>query len=1345
MNRPCFALGIASLVCATLATDVIAQGTYRNQRLFVVPRGGTVVIDGELDDWDLSGEILTFVSEASAEFQSARTAAMYDSESLYLSSRIADPTPLKNRHDPAVNPDFGWDADAFQFRICLDPKLGYPIKLQNANWGAAGDPNEGIVHMTLWHYSDKQLPVLHAKFGMNFHDADGYHKGIVPAEKFQAAYKQWANGKGYTLEYRIPWSTLKATQPPKAGDLTGAALQIQWSDPVGEHSVGSGWAVDLLRHAGFSYQSVEPWGKVIFAEKGNLPKELTQEGLPPVRTLPLKLDAELPKESVVSAVLVDDKGDRLRHVLAAQTRPGGKFTELWDGLDDAGKVIPPGRYRWLGAYHEPFSTKYMLSVANSGRPGYPTPDGRGAWGGDWAPPVDVCLVSRPNAAPQETRVFVAWAGCEAGPGIVAFDIEGNKLFGLRYAATYLATDGEWVFAYLPHEKQIRAYAAADGRQTNFLRGEMWAEHNSTRDESKDGQKKQLQETTCTGLTCADGKLYVANSRVNEIAEYDARQGKLLRRLTAAKPTWVCARTPAQAGGPALLIVSDGKVNSLSLADGKVTPFATEQLNDPQGIAIGPGGQVFVSNQGKRQDVAVFDAAGKYVRSIGRAGGRPTRGTWAADGMFKPRGLAVAPYVPPKDTTNGIWQSSVATPAKAAAPVNALWVCEDDFQPKRISFWDVADGKVLDEKFGPCYVSTPACMDPADPTRVYSQNVEWEVDLEQGTWRPLAVMFDERRDTPHYNPHMINNIVFTAKNGRQYMHAAAIYAAQRRITGHFLWIRRGDHFEAVAGVISPTSELTWRDNSKNVSAVPLFWEDRNGDGVIQQDETRPSKLLTRGMHSLVDADLNFYASGMYNQLYWQRVAPKQILDSGVPLYDDATLKQVDYATDPNDYTHDLAVNPRDGSVLMNAGTDIKHLSRTETWPLNSWSRDGKLQWRYRQGCRWYDAYEFPIPKPGQLWGSTRSVGVVNTEHADITGFSSYHGLVHLLTTEGVVLGTIMKDGRGGETGHDLINCEWFTGQLVRVPAASFKKPANSAPDAQPRDRFFMLGGDQDGRVLEVFGLDTVRPLAGEVVITDADAAAANTALAEWNALQAKGQALVLARATISAGQSARPEPAEVTKQLPTIDWVNIRGATVNVDDKRNFAVKLAYDPQYLYVRFDVTTPFELTNSMQETQQTFKGGNCIDVQLAGDSQADASRKTPALGDVRVLLTRRAGTPIAVVYRPKAAAKAAQPFVFRSPTGEEAFEAIETIDNLPLHYEKTPTGFMAIAALPLDRLNFHPKPGTTARLDLGYLFGNETGNLVSVRKYWNNHSFTSGVTNDVPHESRLEPAEWGTVAVE
>mgnify|MGYP001619255113 CR=1 FL=1 len=1221
-------------------------------------------------------------------YQSAKTAMMYDNEALYISSRGADPTPLLNKADPAVNPDFGWDGDAFQFRLCLDPGLGYPLKIG----GYDRTTNELLVHMTLWYYTDKKQPVLHLKYGMDYHDAHGYHKGVTPADKFQAVYVPWPDGpstgsgqgKGFTFEYRIPWSTLGSPRPLKAGDMAASAIQIQWSDATGLHSYGGGWAVDLMAHAGFTYQSTHSWGKSIFAEKGNLPKELTQEGVPPVRKMPLKFDFELPKEQIASVTLINGKGDRVRNIVAAESRPAGKVTESWDGLDDRGKVLPAGDYTWKGAYHDPFQLKHILSVANSGTPSYNTPDGKGAWGGDWGGPADIAFAGERGA--------LVWDGSEAGMGLIGIDAKGRKQWGYRIGGSHIATDGEWVFVYLDMEKQIRAYGMADGKQINFLRGELWAEPNAVSN-----------STSCSGLAWQDGKLYVADDVGNVVVVYDARQGKIVQRFEVQVPRSLSSFAKD------LLAVSGGKVVQIRGLDTKpqVLPFIQDHLDNPQDVAVGPDGAVYVSNEGKLHNVSVFDKDGKYVKSIGKAGGRamtgpvqpvgnvsPARaGKWDGDTLLNPRGLAVDAH-------------------------GRLWVMEHDFSPKRVSVWNPATDRLVDEKFGPAFVSTPACMDPADATRVYCQNVEWEIDLAKGTSKPAAIMIEARPDTPYFWPHMVNNIVFTAKNGKQYMHHKSYQGSA--VAGQFIWVRRGDHFEAVAGLMGPYAHLTWRPAAKTweeAAKMPqLIWEDRNGDGVIQKEETRETKMSSQNPHSVVDADLNMYATGMYNELYWQRISPKEIQANGVPLYDDASIVRFNYGErHGGNYTYEFTVNPADGSVLMYAGTDVKLLDQTELWPITYWTKDGQMVWRYRPGCRWHDMYEFPIPKAGELYGCTRNLGITD----GITGYSCYFGQCQLLTTDGVTLGTIMKDGRSGEAGPEVVQCEWFTGQLVKIKDG----------------RWFLLGGDQDGRVLEVMGLNSIQRFEGKLTIKAEEVKAAEEALAEWSTLKAKSQSLILARCV--------DKPA----------WVDIRGVKVDVDAKRSFVAKAAYDRDNLYVRYEVNSPNELVNSTPEIQTPFKGGNCMDIQIATDPNADAKRDKPAPGDVRLLVTRREGPPtgsgqgkaVAVVYRPKVAGFKGEPTVFTSPTGKESFDQIEVWTDVKLDYEKVDGGFNAVVALPLAKLGLTPKPGTIQKMDVGYIFGNETGNITSKRAYWANRSFSSQVTQDIPNESRLEPAQWGGATVE
>jgi hypothetical protein len=337
--------------------------------------------------------------------------------------------------------------------------------------------------------------------------------------------------------------------------------------------------------------------------------------------------------------------------------------------------------------------------------------------------------------------------------------------------------------------------------------------------------------------------------------------------------------------------------------------------------------------------------------------------------------------------------------------------------------------------------------------------------------------------------------------------------------------------------------------------------------------------------------------------------------------------------------------------------------------------------------------------------------------NFTGNMSYFGVCHLFQRAGIYVAALMRDGRTGGLGPDIGQPEGQGGQFVALRT-----------EAGGPLRYFLLAGGQDGRVTEVLGLDTIQPLSGGTfTMSEADATLAKTKLDEHLALIARSQRLTLAR-----GRKALDLAKPVSKSL---------------DAQRSFTVRAAYDEQNLYLRYDVTSPFELTNASAEPQLLFKGGNCLDIQLAADPAAPAGRKTPAPGDLRLLVTRQKGQPFAVLYRPKVQGATGQPVLFKSPTGQETFDQVGVTDQVKLEYKPNRAGgsFQAIITIPHALTGLAPKPGDQVAMDVGYLFGNKEGTMVAARAYWQNNSFTANVTNDIPHESRLEPAAWGQALVE
>ena len=121
------------------------------------------------------------------------------------------------------------------------------------------------------------------------------------------------------------------------------------------------------------------------------------------------------------------------------------------------------------------------------------------------------------------------------------------------------------------------------------------------------------------------------------------------------------------------------------------------------------------------------------------------------------------------------------------------------------------------------------------------------------------------------------------------------------------------------------------------------------------------------------------------------------------------------------------------------------------------------------------------------------------------------------------------------------------------------------------------------------------------------------------------------------------------------------------------------------------PAELTNSITDPRLLFKGGNCLDIQLAADPAADAKRKTPAPGDVRMLVTRQDGKPIAVIYRPKVQGFTGKPIVLNSPDRQGILRCHrDQSERIKLDYTKTTDRLHRRGHHPAGLLGLALKPG-------------------------------------------------------
>lgn len=1214
--------GVVLLLLALFGTGqaLFADGRRGfHQKVYVVPAPKKVTIDGKLNEWDLSGQILISVADETAEMQSSRFAMMYDKDALYVSAIVKDPSPLLNRHDPKVEPGRAWDADACQIYLTTDPSLGYPIQ----KGGGANYP--GMMDMYLWYYTDRQEPALACNQAMTWSPLhpEWDSKGNIPRDKFDAAYVKGADGRSYTMEYRIPWETLGAKQPLKAGDLVAGLVQFDWSDNTGLSTAGgTAWAYDVMGRHGFPWQDSGCWGKIIFSEKGKLSPDLVEEGLPPAKPLPLTFDFDLPRDSEATIQLWKKDGTLARTLVASGARRAGHNVERWDGLDATGAPLQPGTYVVKGLHHLPITTKFLFSAHNSGQPPYHTDDGTGSWGADHGMAAAACAM--PDG------MILAWQGAEAGFGIVRTDINGKKIWGSKHSASDVATDGQRLFVVgdYPFDgcHSPKVFDAKDCRPLSWGNGKLLL----------DPPAGGTGESIANAIAYSTGKVYVAWGNRNAVCVYDATSGNLLETWSVPAPQHIAVRPDGS-----LAVVSEGKV--VAVNKGTVAVLAQDHLDLPlstrdieggtmheeNGIAVGPDGTLYVANRGALHNISVFDANGKYLRSIGVAGGRPARGRYDKNGIFEPGGMAI--------DKNG-----------------RLWLAETTDFPKRFSVWDTKTGECVNEFFGGSGYFGWAYMDPRHPDELYCHNVIWKVDWSKNTCAPYTTIW--RPTSPNQignvNPNGYNGAlrVFTMKDGSQiaYGNGSFQVIVSKREGDLFLpfiaSIRLYRH-----GTYSVGTQYPYFEDEKKWPDGQYYWRDKNNNQAVDEGEVTTD-----------DKEWN---------AYWKDFQPN------LARPEDADGRTVTYDGKAN---------------LLRVGPD------------------GKPLWTYQGGVMWHDAINLPPLRPGDMIGLTMPLGAAG----GFTGAASYFGIFQMVTLDdGVYVAQGFRDSRlGGGYGADTLCSETLIGQLVK-------------PEGM--DRTFFLGGAADGRVTEVLGLDTVQRLPNrEYEYTEDNLKTATAAQAEYKAKLAKSQKLTIAR-----GRNLLDGAKPVGKI---------------VDPQRSFSARAAYDAQNLYVMYDVASPNELTNEVADPNLVFKGGNLLDIQLATDPGADAKRKTPAPGDVRLLVTRQGGKPFAVLLRPKVKGFKGQPIVLKSPTGQEPFDAIETVE-IKLDYQKAPGSFRAVATIPLKLLGWTLQPGQTVKMDLGYIYGNAAGNEASVRSYWSNNGFSAGVLHDVPNESRLEPQEWGTATVE
>lgn len=1308
-------IGNLGIVLAMITSGALMATQTETRGAHAVPAKKEVVIDGNLDDWDLSGQYLQcYDVETLKDVYSGTVAYMFDENNLYISIHWKDPIPMGNCHDPRFQANKGWAGDCVQFRIKTDR----------------------ISHITAWYYAAKQEPTIQIDYGKSLTEPfGGGNKVLLGTEGSskltdgaEMAFKKDADGKGYVQEIKLPWKLITLGKKYKAGDKFNVGVELLWGEadwPVHRY------ADNLMEGASsreFFWTAHKNWGEVILEEKGSLklPEPSWMKAIEPEEANgPVEISYELSKDARVTLAIEDNNGKRVRNLIAAAPRKAGKNIEKWDGLDDNGKPVPAGNYKFKAIYHDGIHVNYVMSFANPGNPTWDTSDGRGAFYGDHTAPH--------AAAAAGNYVALACPMGEGGKYLIGLDLNGQRLWGLANRVAFdggrasLATDGKilWISnegkkatiyrvdiatgKYAPWKKMMKDPAGNDSLVLDLLVSEYKVKQDKSTQPVGTGGEGKKRKVNMTAIALNKGELAVCLNCENLVKVVDAETGEVKSELKVKEPVAITFLNKDW------IVLSEGKLVKIG-SNGKVAKFADGKFADGYGLATDAKGNVYLSVRGKDQNVKVFSPQGKLVREIGKKGGRPLNGAFIAGAMRDPGQIAI-------DSKN------------------RLWVTEETMNPKRTSIWDAASGKLVKDLVGTATYSGTGAINPFDSTMAFSNDTVYKIDLDKGTYEPVYSIAANGDPAEIFPPKLHSYVTskMVKRDGKLYGFNGG---SARGATEVHCMLWDGKDWKSVANVgIVPKvrkpedlkGEWTkFKHEFFSGKAGQIYaWVDKNGDGLVQKDELsfatpqvdgKPVQLSSFYWGQLPDnaGTLTYFVRGA-NVLV--KIPITGINSVGAPVYDVNKL-QIVKADQP-------VIGKGNGEGMIIGGDNGRVYLNQD--PLIAVEKDGHVIGGYpNKHTSVHGSHTAKASKPGYLIGPSSYLGVVDLggDTGEVFDLNGNLGENYLFTHDGLWIQSLFKDTRGGfEIPSQAV--KGMSMDAISAGGESFGGNFIKGTDG----RIYLTIGGTDARVMEVTGLDTIKRFDGKFTYTQEQYAEAQKLLQE-NASQT-GQAKVYKVAKAKSpvkidGKTGQwPELMDDSKSLVEIQ---------ENKNKRYGRVQARYDANNLYLAYRVFAPrSQMKNVGQDYRLLFKSGDVVDLMIGPEPQ-----KAKGQGNIRLIMTFKDGKPIAVLnqkYAPGAAKQ--EGFGFASPSRTIPFDRVVKVPDVKIASSGINGGYFVEAAIPWKVLGIKPKTGLRLKADFGVLFADDGGTTTNARQYWSNKE--TGLVNDIPGEADLAPKHWGVITLE
>lgn len=1046
---------------------------------------------------------------------------------------------------------------------------------------------------------------------------------------------------------------------------------------------------------------------------------------------------ELEKPQLVTVVIENEEGVRVRNLVAEMQLPAGRNRLSWDGYGDGTRSangdwvrqrVAPGSYRARGLVHDGLTLTYEFTVYSGGNPPWPTPDYTGGWLADHSCPLGAVFIPASSGSPfgnGASQVLLTSLVAECGSPLVLVDTHGNTLWrrhlwgwsgaiAAARDASSKALPGIYAYLVVANDKRI----IVRGLKSDGGGAELF---------SFAPRKPGPREPRHNGHSLAvhDG-LAVVNSVTDETVVFiDLNAKKVIGELPLPS-----VRALAFDAGGRLLLASEGKVLRFRVSlpstgvDGKAGTLALEDrteliatgLENPRTLAFDPAGkELYVADWGKSHQVKVFTPEGKPLRSIGTANDGAQLGLYDELKMQAPLGLAIDDQ-------------------------GQLWVVEASHLPKRVSLWDAKTGDYLRSHYGPPGYGGGGTIDPTDKTRLFYKDyyglIEFALDWTTGTAKPKAICVNgsaggksiveqygiEYGTAKNGEPSrwgFVNERPVTV-GGRTYL--VGFWRGHLRGNGPGVtWLLGEDHIARPVSRVGsasfnwpPELNAAFRANGRKAGShdsVLTAWTDRDGNRKVDVDEwdlrdlpgtwtdAEGKERKVGGLvQEIVHDDLSVTTS------WGLRVPPPSIDAKGLPIYD---LAKAEYLLPHDPLFH---------------YDEQRHWGQPVLPIADGWVVAGFAGWRDRRKLWTYpNAGDGPATRPGELVQPTRLLGppakAAEGEAGHWLAWNGEKGNMYLLTSDGLFLQTLGGDMR---TTPLLRLPKAERGTVVDRPGAhvSFEdEHFHPTLTTTHEGEVYLVAGKEHSSIFRVDGFASVKRREFGTLALDAAALAG----------------LPEQEVTPAAQQGRKSLLVECGGSEPVVDGtLDEYAAWAAIGRGREAAVRIGAKQLYAAWRTGEKDP--LANGGGDFRYLFKRGGGVDLMLRTDMSGSHWDPAPRVGDLRLLVTRVNGKVAATLYRSVVPGHAESERVqFTSPIGETWFDEVADVS---VQVTLAQSGGDVEISVPLDLLGLTPDPVQAVRADLGILRGD--GAQVIQRLYWNN--LDTLLVSDIPSEARLQPENWG-----